>query len=130
MSTFTVEPENSESEVLGADVADLQSNIAVTSDLVTGTLHYYTGYTGFSGDPDLQEGNFLAMKVDNVPEGATMTVELEHGYSGPVELDSDLNFVLRIADKDNQIVKVTASKDSDHFSKEFLLTHLTCESEA
>ena len=49
-----------------------------------------TGYTGFSGDPELQEGNFLAFKVaPSLGDGATYTIEIINGHSGPVELDSD-----------------------------------------
>ena len=36
----------------------------VSSDGVfTGTLHYVTDYTGFSGNADEQHGNYLAIKV-------------------------------------------------------------------
>lgn len=92
-------------------------------------MKYVTGYTGFSGDPELQEGHYLAMKA-TVTEGATTTVELLGGYSGPVTLDSDMNFVLRIVDKDTQSVKLTATLNGASFSKVYSLRELVLEEEA
>ncbi|MBO7451822.1 MAG: hypothetical protein J6U54_15870 [Clostridiales bacterium] len=62
---LTVGPVTDESDdLLGKNCSDLQENIRVSADgTFTGTLHYVTGYTGFSGDPTEQEGNYLAIKV-------------------------------------------------------------------
>jgi len=75
-----------------------------------GTLKYVTGYTGFSGDPDEQEGNYLVMRVDTDDEDDEITVELLGGTVGhPVTLDSDRNIVIRITNKDTQKVKVVVN---------------------
>lgn len=87
-----------------------------------------TDYTGFSGDPELQSGNYLALKCSAV-EGATVKVELLGGVGGEVELDADMNIVLRITDKDTQSVKVTGTKGSVTETKTFSLAGLTVETE-
>ncbi|MBQ6446468.1 MAG: hypothetical protein IJJ10_03265 [Bacillus sp. (in: Bacteria)] len=126
--SLTVEPEASETNVLGKLVSELQTDVNIEDNYITGTLNYVEGYTGFSGDPELQEGNFLALKFE-ATEGATTTVEILNGYSGPVELDSDMNWVGRIADNETQKIKVVSTLDGDSISKTFDLSLLECLSE-
>lgn len=119
-------PENSETELFGKLVSDLQTNIAVGSNKkITGTLKYVTGYTGFSGDPALQSGNYIAMKV-TATAGTTTTVEVVGGHSGPVTLDSDMNFVLRIENK-NQKIKLVSTKNGVTETEIFSLADITLE---
>lgn len=69
----------------------------------------------------MQYGNYLAIhctETDNNP----ITVELLNGTSGPRQLDADGIIVLRIADKDNQVVRVV----SGDIQKDYVLTGLVC----
>ena len=93
-------------------------------------MHYVTGYTGFHGsDPTEQEGNFLALKVEaDVIDDVTTVVELVGGTKGPVTLDSDMNIVLHIQNKDTEKVKVSRKKDGLSEDKIYSLTNLTLES--
>lgn len=85
----------------------MQSGVSVEDDEIVGTLNYVTGYTGFSGDPALQEGNYLALKFDTDDEDDVITAELTNGVTGhPVTLDSDRNIVIRITDPRKQKLKV------------------------
>ena len=84
----------------------------MTESRISGELYHTTGYTGFSGSSELQEGYYLALKFD-APEGATVKVEMigaltNHGLQ---ELDSDMNAVFRITDKLNQKIRVVAEMD-------------------
>ena len=111
--------------MLGKLVSELQSNVAVGTDAITGTLKYVTDYTGFSSDPALQEGNFLALKF-TAPDGSPTTVEIVGGTSCPVALDSDMNWVGRIANKDTQTIRVICTPTSGSaITKTFSLTGLT-----
>ena len=65
--------------VLGYTVSDLQSDVTVNSNEISGTLAYVTDFTGFSGDPELQKGNFLALSFDSDPAADKMTVQLMGG---------------------------------------------------
>lgn len=122
-----VEPEDPETSLFGKAVSDLQTGILFNDKSVNGTLKYVTGYTGYSGDPDLQEGNFLAIKA-TASENATVTVELTNGHSGPVTLDSDMNAVIRIENKNTQKLKVVAtSPDGSETTKFYSLKGLVCE---
>ena len=89
----------------GKSVSDLQSDIVINDDSISGTLNYVTGYTGYSGDTDLQSGYYIALKLD-VPNGATTTIAaLNNGGSGtPVDLGSDDYAVGRITTKNAKIV--------------------------
>lgn len=115
MIDLTVDADVSPSlDLLGLHVNDLQSNVAVsTSNLnITGELKYVTDYTGFSSNPEEQEGNYLVLHADD-SEADRIVVELVGGTSGPVELDSDRVIVLRIRNKDTQSVKVTSYVDNE-----------------
>lgn len=115
---------------MGKTVNELQTDIVVNDDSITGTLKYVTGYTGFNGsDPEEQKGNYLALKVEASPEDATTTVELVGGTKGPVELDEDMNVVLLVKNKDTQSVKVTTTKDKKSVTKTYGLGGLTLETE-
>ena len=42
----------------------MQEGVTVSDGVIGGTLHYVTGYTGFSGLPEEQEGNYLALYAE------------------------------------------------------------------
>ena len=106
-------------------MTDLQSDIVIGDDAITGTLAYVTDYTDFSEDTDLQKGNFLALHF-GAPEGYDITVSLG---DDPIEVDSDGIVVMRIADKDTDIITATATMGEDTQTLTFDLSGLTCETE-
>lgn len=97
-------------DLLGKTVDDLQENITISKDgVISGRLKAVTDYTGFSGDPELQSGHYIALKLDAVGDEDSVKVEIIGGTSGEVTLDPDRLFVGYIRNK-NQQIKVTASK--------------------
>lgn len=83
-----------------------------------------TGYTGFdSTHPDLQKGNFLAMKIDATPE---QTVKYQSSTSGTGEqtLDpSDRTIVWMVKDNDASItIKVDGDEPREGIYKASGLT--------
>lgn len=114
--------------LLGKELDDLQSGVGVGGSDITGTLKYVTNYTGFSGDPAEQQGNYIALHIDTDVEGATIVSELIGGDHGPVTLDSDRTLITRIKSK-SQKIKITASKEGyPTVEKTFTLAGLTLES--
>lgn len=114
-------------DLFGKVVSDLQTGVTVSSESITGTLNSISDYTGFSGDVSMQSGHYLAIHcaVPNV-SGATITVEVVNGVSGPRTLDPDGLIVLRIADKDTQSIRVVASMDGfAPVTRNFALSELT-----
>lgn len=100
----------------------MQSNIEIGEDSITGTLKWVENYTGFSDDPALQSGNYIALHA-SVPEfeDAEITVTV----TDPVVLGDDGLAVLRIADKDTQTITVTATVEGyDDVTREFTLDEL------
>lgn len=112
---------------MGKAASDLQSDIDVLEDSITGTLKYVTDYTGYSESPELQVGNFIALhaEVTNV-EGATITVTMTRTAT----LEDDGNVVARVADKDTQTLTFTATKEGypDNVQT-FDLSELVCLTE-
>lgn len=133
VATVGVETEAGTTTVLGELVSDLQSNVAVGADAITGTLKYVEGYTGFSSDPELQDGNFLALKftADDWSKFTSVKVGLEPSMgSGLVEIknDPDKNGVFRVANT-NQKFKVVATDGADTTTKVYSLAGLVLATE-
>jgi len=101
-------------DLFGKVVSDLQSNIEIKSNEITGTLNYVSNYTGFSSKPEEQSGNYLVIHNSSNSE-EDIYVEVIGGYSGPVKLDSDGLIVLRIANNDQKI-RVTVGEDFKEYS--------------
>lgn len=126
MTSLSVRPITDDSiDLFGKTASDLQSNIVVGRNAITGTLKYIGDYSSAFGG-DLSSGNYIALHAEvSGVEDATITVTV----TNPVELDEDGNMVLRIADKSSQTITIVASKEGfDSVTKEFTLTGLICES--
>lgn len=57
---------DSDSQILGKNISDLQSNIKIdnVNKKITGTLKYVEGFTAFNGsDPTEQQGNYLFINL-------------------------------------------------------------------
>ncbi len=112
--------------VLGKDEDDLQSGIEIGENVITGTTKYVTGYTGFSGDPALQSGHYLALHAAcGDEEGVTYTFYLTGGIDGPKTLDEDGLMILRMVDPLNQSIVITATKSGKSYTKTWSLRGLT-----
>lgn len=132
MIGFSVKPVDVETEIYGKKASELQSNVIVSDSEITGTLHYVTGYTEFSGDEEKQSGNYLAFVVEPVPDDATVTVEFVGANTtiGPVELEpDDRSLVFRITDKSKQSIKITTKSGESSTTKTYALSGLILESE-
>ena len=111
-------------DLFGKTVFDLQDEIVIENNAISGTLKYVDDYTGFSGDVSLQSGNYIALHF-SVPEVDDVTITVT--VTNPVVLDEDGIAVLRIADKSSQTITVVASKDGyESVTKVLTLSGLTC----
>ena len=119
-----VEAEEAVTVIKGKAVSALQEDVIVNDKFIKGTLHYVTGYTGFSNVAAEQSGNYLALKFET-STGATTTVQLTG--QDPVTLDNDQNCVLRVTNKNTQKLKVVTTLDDDVVTKVFSLTGLELE---
>lgn len=116
-----------DSDMLGKTVAEVESNLVFRDKAISGTLHYVENYTGFSVEPSLQSGNYLAVKVTSTPSADKITGELVGGTAGAKELDATGVMIMRITNKDAQTVKVVATKGTETVTKIYSLTDLVCE---
>lgn len=113
--------------LLGKELTDLQTG--VTFDLktgkVTGTLKYVTGYTGFSGDTEEQEGHYLAVKFD-VPDVSGVTYKTTTYKTST--LDSDQILIYRVDGHDGVPLSVNVSKSGcTPITRTFDLSGLTLQ---
>ena len=120
---------NGKAVLFGKAVNELQSDVVVSDDEVTGTLKYVDGYVDFSSNVSEQSGNYLALKIEAEPAEAETVVELVGGTKGPVTLDDDMNIVLLIKNKDTQSIKVTTTHNEESVTKTYGLSGLTLETE-
>ena len=112
-------------DLFGKIVTDLQDEVTVSGDTISGTLAYIDDYTGFSGDPAEQVGHYLAVKC-TADEGDTIVLDLIGGTHGPVTLDDDGICIIRITDPATQQLKYTATgADGSTETKLWKLTGLT-----
>lgn len=123
--SLSVKPEDGEAVLFGKTVNELQSDVVVSDDEVTGTLKYVDGYVDFSSSVSEQSGNYLALKIEAEPAEAETVVELVGGTKGPVTLDDDMNIVLLIKNKDTQSIKVTTTHNKESITKTYGLSGLT-----
>lgn len=106
----------------------MQTNLAVSGDKITGTLKNISdGSVWDSGTwgSDESTGHFMFVKATGVPEGSVATIEVYGGAHGPTTLDSDLNCVVRITDKDTQKLILTVVKSGVKETKVYSLKGLT-----
>lgn len=126
--SVALEPESDDAEAFGLTADDLQSNLAVSGNQITGTLKNITDgsvWDAGTWGEGLSTGNFIFLKAVNVPDDAVATVELYGGVTGPVTLDSDRNIVLRVTNKNTQKVVLKVVKDGVAETKTYGLKGLT-----
>lgn len=113
--------------LFGHTVSDLQDDIEVEGDKISGTLSYID-----SGELPAYwgAGNFLALKFSG-EEGATIKVGLIPSASGMdlIPLDADMNAVMQIHNKDEQKLYIEQITDEGTGLQVFDLSGLTLESE-
>jgi hypothetical protein len=88
-------------------VSDMQENIVVGDDKITGVLKFVKGGIAPSGIL-AGDGYFMALKFSNVDESATSKKVglVPSEGSGLVELDEDMNVFIKITNIQNQIFEV------------------------
>lgn len=96
-------------------------------DVVSGTLKYVTGYTGFSGDASEQSGNYLALAVTR-KEGVTVTLDMiggDHEGHPATFPDEDEICVVRVKNTAQKLVFTAYLDDVAVETRVIQLTGLT-----
>ena len=111
-------------DLFGKVVSDLQEDMVVSGGAITGTSKYVTGYTGFSGNPEEQEGNYIALHV-SVPNMTIGQDGLTVKVNGST-LDSD-GLIVLIFKGSTRPIKVVATKGDFTKIREFKTTGIVKE---
>ena len=93
--------------------------------MIGGTLHYVTGYTGFSGDPEEQEGNYIALHFED-DDASSIAVKVIGSDHDPVTLDEDGLLVIRIRNI-AQGIDVYTVKSGVTYMNRYEFVNLVCE---
>lgn len=104
--TLTISPVDPETDMLGKDAGDLCYGVVVNDNSIEGTLNYVTGYTGYSGVPAEQEGNYLPISIVGAGADAVTTVTYK---DRTVTVDSDNLALIRVTDKNEKLTIATTS---------------------
>ena len=128
MTGLTVEPEDGETIVLGKPVSNLQKDVVVGDDTITGSLYRVTGYTGYSEDTEKQSGYYLALHVDTGDATDVETaVEMIRGEASEAAvMDENGAAVMRYSSGGSaaiaaSAVKVTATRGEETAAKTYTL---------
>lgn len=119
--TLTVTPATNTDDLFDKTASDLQENIQVGENAITGTLKYVTGYLAYTGDE--QNGNFLALKAVANKDNCLIKAELIGGIHGQVNLESDGLIILRVTST-SQSVRFTVIKNGKSKVYDYALTSL------
>ena len=112
---------DADGDLFGKVASDLQQNIVVGENAITGTLKYISDYSAaFSGAEAY--GNYISIKC-TANEGAVIKAEVVGGLHGEVTLDPDGLLVARIA-SNTQSIRVSATIDGVTETKTFALNNL------
>lgn len=66
LAAYTIDVDIEDSvDLLGKKASDLQKDVIIEDGKFYGTLHYVTGYTGFSGNPAQQKGWYVVFHIEN-----------------------------------------------------------------
>lgn len=122
MIRLSVEAVNGETRCYGKTASELQDNIVISEDVISGTLNEIAGYTAFEGSE--QDGHFLALAF-TFDEGTTLKTKIIGGKHGEVDVTQDKYCVYRITDKDTQQIQLSAEKDGKSETKAYRLTGLS-----
>ena len=126
---MTVAPENESTLIYEVPVSDIQDDVAIVGNKITGTLKYLDGSDPISGY--WGAGNFLALKFSGIdPRATSVKVGMNPSQgSGLVELigDPDMNGVFKVTNKATQKFVVVTTDGIKTKRQEFDLSELTVE---
>ena len=123
MISLTVKPVDGGTNKYGKDIKDLQDNIVIEDDEITGTLKYVSDFGEAFGEGE-KSGNFLALDISS-ENGDTITTEVINGTNEPITV-TDGFCIYHITDKETQEIKITVSKGDQSKVVQYGLSGLTC----
>ena len=106
----------------GKNASELQQDIAVSEDAISGTLKKIEDYSKAFGESE-KSGHFLALSF-TFDEGTTVKTKIIGGTHGETDVTKDKYCVYRITNKDTQKIQITAAKGEKSTEKTYSLAKL------
>ena len=118
---------DTDGDLLDKVASDLQSNVTIGYNTISGELNYIDDYSsaGYTGDEE--SGHFLALHCQGA-EDAVITAEVIGGTHGEVTLDPDGLLISRISST-SQKIRITATKNEQSKTRIYYLDNLVLKPE-
>lgn len=120
-NTVQVSSVSGSENLYGKNVSELQDNIKIKNNVISGISNYVKGYKDFSSNEEEQEGNYIALKFDEATKGSTVKVKVTKEST----LTDDGIIVLRLKSTSIPIVVTIDNNEPQTLS----LTGLTLKKE-
>ena len=112
-------------DLSGKSSSELQANVTVNANnIVSGTINYVTGYTGFSTETSQQSGNYLALQFTAADDVELYGEVTGTGNSEPSKLGENGILVVRLS-SNTQMIKIYAFEGNKSTIIIYRLTGLT-----
>lgn len=121
MISLAVEAADGGAQYYGKKASELQENVTVSEDAISGTLKKVEDYA--EAFPGAESGHFLALTF-TFDEGTTVKTKVIGGKNTDVDATKDKYCVYRIENKDTQQIQVTATKGGQSVEKTYSLAQL------
>lgn len=123
--TCTAVSPDSAIDLSGKSSSELQANVTVNANnIVSGTINYVTGYTGFSAETSQQSGNYLALQFTAADDVELYGEVTGTGNSEPSKLGENGILVVRLS-SNTQMIKIYAFEGNKSTIIIYRLTGLT-----
>ena len=116
---------NGEADCYGKNANDLQENILIENNKISGTLKYVTDFTKAFGESE-KDGNFLALLFDEVSDGVSVKTKVINGvHDTYIDCTADKFCIYRITDEQTQSIEIVAEKGGKIDTRLYNLSGLT-----
>ena len=110
----------------GKQVSELQENIVINDNSISGTLKNVASYPQFGDEEAYSSSHYLALSFESKNANVVKT-RITNGTSGWVDITEDMFCVYRIKDNAIQKIEIVATRDGEVVTKTFSLTELILE---
>lgn len=121
MISLAVNAADGGAQYYGKKVSELQENVNVSEDAISGELKSVEDYS--EAFPEEKSGHFLALTF-TFDEGTTVKTKVIGGKNTDVDATKDKYCVYLIQNKDTQKIQITATKGEQSVEKTYSLTGL------
>lgn len=123
---LTTEDEEDLLEYFGVDLSDVQENVAISGNAITGTSKYLDSVNTF----DMSKGHHFLVLHITADDAETIKVSMDPTQSSLTTLDESGVIILQMKDDQSQTVKIVAENENGTTTKNLTISGMTFAAEA